>query len=39
MSDKKLHFLQDYGSFIALIVLVIAISFVSADFRSFDNFL
>lgn len=39
MSSKKVYFLQDYGSFIALILLVVAISFISPDFRSFDNFL
>lgn len=39
MSSRKIHFLQDYGSFIALILLVMAISFISPDFRTFDNFL
>ncbi|QQK07082.1 ABC transporter permease [Miniphocaeibacter halophilus] len=34
---NKVHFLQDYGSLIALILLVVLISLVSKEFRSFNN--
>lgn len=38
-TKNKLKYLQDYGSFIALILLIIAISIVSPDFRTINNFL
>lgn len=38
-TKNKLKYLQDYGSFIALIILIIAISIVSPDFRTINNFL
>lgn len=34
---SKVHFLQDYGSLIALVLLVVLISLVSKEFRSFNN--
>lgn len=38
-TKNKLKYLQDYGSFIALILLIIAISIISPDFRTINNFL
>lgn len=38
-TKNKLKYIQDYGSFIALILLIIAISIVSPDFRTINNFL
>ena len=40
MKNKNIiQYLQDYGSFIALIFLVIVISIISPDFRTVNNFL
>ncbi|MEI0565775.1 ABC transporter permease [Brachyspira pulli] len=38
-TKNKLQYIQDYGSFIALILLIIAISIISPDFRTINNFL
>ncbi|MEI0579921.1 ABC transporter permease [Brachyspira pilosicoli] len=38
-TKNKLKYIQDYGSFIALILLIIAISIISPDFRTINNFL
>ncbi len=38
-TQNKLKYIQDYGSFIALILLVIVISAISPDFRTVNNFL
>lgn len=40
MKNKNIiQYLQDYGSFIALIFLVVVISVISPDFRTVNNFL
>lgn len=40
MKNKNMiQYLQDYGSFIALIFLVIIIGAISPDFRTVNNFL
>lgn len=40
MKNKNIiQYLQDYGSFIALIFLVVVISIISPDFRTVNNFL
>lgn len=40
MKNKNIiQYLQDYGSFIALIFLVVIISIISPDFRTVNNFL
>lgn len=40
MKNKSIiQYLQDYGSFIALIFLVVVISVISPDFRTVNNFL
>lgn len=40
MKNKNIiQYLQDYGSFIALIFLVVVISMISPDFRTVNNFL
>lgn len=40
MKNKNIiQYLQDYGSFIALIFLVVVISIISPDFRAVNNFL
>lgn len=38
-TKNKLQYIQDYGSLIALVVLIIVISVISPDFRTVNNFL
>lgn len=39
MNKDKLKYIQDYGSLIALFMLIITIGIISPDFRTFGNFL